>query len=112
MGERLRETKDIVHYMSNLGNQIDAPKLQPSSGSGETKVLQLTSKSKFRKALNQNDFLLVMFFAPWCGHCKKMKPAFASASMHLADQDITLAQVDATAVKDVAQEQGVSSYPT
>lgn len=84
----------------------------PSPKSADNDVLQLTSAGKFDKALSQNDVLLVMFHAPWCGHCKKMKPSFAKASAVLKKEDIVLAQVDATALRDLAKGHGVSSFPT
>merc|ERR1712048_1038351 len=84
----------------------------PSPKSAANDVLQLTSQGKFDKALSQNDVLLVMFYAPWCGHCKKMKPSFAKASAVLKKEDIVLAQVDATALRDLAKSHGVSSFPT
>jgi len=90
----------------------NSPSPTPKAKASNDKVLQITSKSRFNKALNQNDIVLVMFFAPWCGHCKKMKPSFAEASTILAKEDVALAQVDATALKDLAKEHEVSSYPT
>lgn len=42
---------------------------------------------------------LVKFYAPWCGHCKKMAPAFDAAAAELSGK-IHVVQVDATKVRD------------
>ena len=43
-----------------------------------TDNLYALSDSTFNKALEEFDFVFVKFFAPWCGHCKKLAPAYAS----------------------------------
>jgi len=56
-----------------------------------------------------------MFYAPWCGHCKKIKPEFDKASSLLAENDppVQLVKVDCTeAGKDVCQRFEVKGYPT
>jgi thiol-disulfide isomerase/thioredoxin len=39
-----------------------------------------------------------MFYAPWCGHCKKMKPGYSAAADRLKNDGVEgkLAAVDAT----------------
>lgn len=70
--------------------------------------------SDFDDVVKQHDIVLVEFFAPWCGHCKRLAPEFEKAATKLKDNDppIALASVDATVETGVAGRFGVSGYPT
>ncbi|KAL5203916.1 hypothetical protein ABZP36_008787 [Zizania latifolia] len=56
--------------------------------------------------------VLVEFYAPWCGHCKKLAPILEEAAKALQnDEDVVIAKMDATA-NDVPIEFDVQGYPT
>ena len=41
--------------------------------SADGKVLEL-DESNFDLAISSFDYILVDFYAPWCGHCKRLSP--------------------------------------
>ena len=41
----------------------------------------------FAKALEEFPYMMVKFFAPWCGHCKKLAPAYVEVADALKTAD-------------------------
>jgi len=76
-------------------------------------VLVLT-ESNFDEELAKHEHLLVEFYAPWCGHCKKLAPEYAAAATVLAAQDppIYIAKVDATENNNLAERFEIKGFPT
>jgi len=70
--------------------------------------------STFEEIINKYDHVLVEFYAPWCGHCKKLTPEYsqAAATLKKTDPAVPLVKVDATVEKDLATKYGVSGFPT
>ncbi|KAG0621351.1 hypothetical protein M758_3G013000 [Ceratodon purpureus] len=67
--------------------------------------------SNFTAFVTGERYVMVEFYAPWCGHCQELAPEWAAAATALKGR-VSVAKVDSTAHPDVSEALGVSSYPT
>jgi len=74
---------------------------------------QLTPETFQDTVANSGKSVFVKFFAPWCGHCKRMKPGWDKlAEEYEASSSVKIADVDCTEHQPLCSEHGVSGFPT
>jgi len=78
---------------------------------GNGDVVHLTDEH-FTDFRAEHPLMITMFYAPWCGHCKALKPDWVKASAAAAKEGVTLAAVDCTVEKEVCGKYKVEGYPS
>ncbi|CAH2035391.1 unnamed protein product [Thlaspi arvense] len=76
-------------------------------------VLELTD-SNFDSAISTFDCIFVDFYAPWCGHCKRLNPELDAAAPILAKlkQPIIIAKLNADKYSRLARKLEIDAFPT
>lgn len=79
----------------------------------EVNVVQLTG-SNFEQTIGHG-VTIVKFFAPWCGHCKRLVPTWNDlAGKYVGNRNVKVAKVDCTLAdnKELCSQQEVDGFPT
>ncbi|EDO41376.1 predicted protein, partial [Nematostella vectensis] len=107
-----RKGDSIVNFMKDPKEPPRPPPPEQEWSEIPSEVYHL-SDTTFKSFVKKKKHVLVMFYAPWCGHCKKAKPELMSAAKHHKDKNkIAYAAVDCTKEMAVCQQFGVEGYPT
>eukprot|EP00164_Ancoracysta_twista_P000808 GFYU01001064.1.p1 GENE.GFYU01001064.1~~GFYU01001064.1.p1 ORF type:complete len:395 (+),score=105.05 GFYU01001064.1:61-1185(+) len=76
---------------------------------GDVEVL--TDANFNSKVLASDDYWIIEFYAPWCGHCKRLQPEWEMAASQLKGI-ARLGAVDCTMHTNLARQYGIEGYPT
>ncbi|MCZ4097899.1 thioredoxin [Streptomyces sp. SID13666] len=72
-------------------------------------TVELT-KDNFDEVVTKNDFVLIDFWAAWCGPCRMFAPVYEKAAE--ANPDLVFAKVDTEAQPELAASFDIQSIPT
>ena len=78
-------------------------------------VLSLSSQT-LQNYLNSNRFIMVEFYAPWCGDCKKFAPEYAKAAEIIKHEnlEVILSKIDGADKENevLMQKLDIEGFPT
>ena len=82
-------------------------------GEESTQSLLLTEANFDSEVVESGRSVFVQFFAPWCGHCKKMGPAWESLAAHYEGRkDVTIAKLDGSRYGSIMKDYATSGFPS
>ncbi|CAF3748739.1 unnamed protein product [Rotaria magnacalcarata] len=74
-------------------------------------IIELTTENFAQ--MTAKDFAFIVFFAPWCSHCKMFKPVFQELAKQMINIDgLMFATVDCTTHQNLCERQRIKGYPT
>lgn len=93
------------------GNLVPFLKSEPVPETQEGPVHVLVGKNFQHDVIDSDDDVLVKFYAPWCGHCKALAPAWEEVAAELKEvAGLKIAKFDAT--MNEADGVEIQGYPT
>ena len=73
--------------------------------------VRAVTDGQFEATVNGNGWVLVDFWAPWCGPCRMMKPTLQEIHDDVSN-DVTIATINTDEQRDLADKHGIRSVPT
>jgi len=71
--------------------------------------MEITGK-ELQEKINNNEKVIVEFWAEWCGPCRMMKPVFERVALN-NDTEVQMYTMDIDQNRDYAQTLGIRSIP-
>ncbi|PRQ52654.1 putative protein disulfide-isomerase [Rosa chinensis] len=112
-----REVKPIAEFAVKQIKALLKDRLSGKATGGSSEKpepnasVELNSQNFDELVVKSKDLWVVEFFAPWCGHCKKLAPEWKKAAKNLKGK-VKLGHVDCDAEKSLMSRFNVQGFPT
>lgn len=74
-------------------------------------IIYLFNVNSTEEGFNKNKPSIILYYAPWCGHCKKMMPEWEKLTAKM-NSVINVLKVNCDEEAEKAQQEGIQSFPT
>lgn len=74
-------------------------------------ALELNNQN-FKETVQNNEVVVVDFWAPWCGPCRMIAPIIEELAEEYKDKGVVVAKVNTDEAPEIAGEFGIRSIPT
>lgn len=112
----------VMHFTANIhckrilvfpGKVKAIIKSQPVPKNNKGPVKVVVGKTFDDIVMDAKKDVLIEFYAPWCGHCKKMEPDYvALGKKYKGEKNLVIAKMDATANDVPNDNYKVEGFPT
>ena len=78
-------------------------------------IIEVKGKKHFDEIVSQQQKVIVMFWAPWCGHCRATKPKFIEAAKKIHESGnavVIMVNGDQQENRSLMKEFGIRGFPT
>ncbi|XP_057522786.1 protein disulfide isomerase-like 2-3 [Amaranthus tricolor] len=112
-----RDVKPIAEFALQQVKALLKDRLNGKTGGSSDKKsepsvsVELNSRNFDELVLKSKDLWVVEFFAPWCGHCKKLAPEWKKAANNLKGK-VKLGHVNCDEEKSLMSRFKVQGFPT
>ncbi|KAH8105423.1 thioredoxin-domain-containing protein [Cristinia sonorae] len=99
-------TESVLDTQQLIAESFTLPDQKTYNPSGE--VIALNGRT-FPEVVS-GGHIFVKFFAPWCGHCKKLAPVWKELARDMRGK-LTVAEVNCDDNASICKDEGVTGYP-
>merc|ERR1711903_325217 len=112
MGTKIQNKNHIALIMFGMKKSLTFVGLLAITGANAGAV-DLTEGDFDAQIFESGKGAFVKFYAPWCGHCKALKPAWDKlGDEYDGSSTVLIGDVDCTVHQNLCQKYGVQGYPT
>jgi len=111
-GQRTHE--DLKSYVNKMLGSDNADMKETKSETVSSSVVMVLSGDNFHHGVEKG-ISFVKFFAPWCGHCKRLAPTWEELAKKFVDNaEVNIVKVDCTleSNKQLCNDEEVDGFPS